>query len=302
MFAAFETSSELLGLVAACGSALSWSVGSILFSKLAKDLPSDAMTSAKGLLSVVLLGVAVWFVGPKNIPPRDLMLLLLSGVLGIAVGDTLFFAALKRITPHAVVTMMMLGHVLTVAGAVLLLKERPSLLTYAGIAAVLGGVLLVLRADTPGTGEQMRTRRRGLFYGFLSVAAMSMSVIIAKPALDATPSLQATFLRMASGTVCMLLLGGAGGRLRNWIRPFSSGSLSLRFVIAVAVVTFGGFWLSLFAFKYSRVAVANTLLATEPVLVLFLSAIFLGQPVTKRALAGSFIAVAGVAGILASGS
>ena len=62
----------------------------------------------------------------------------------------------------------------------------------------------------------------------------------------------------------------------------------------MCVVTFGGFWLSLLAIKNLDVATANTLIATEPVFVLPLAAVFLRQKITGRAVAGTSVAVVGI--------
>jgi drug/metabolite transporter (DMT)-like permease len=62
----------------------------------------------------------------------------------------------------------------------------------------------------------------------------------------------------------------------------------------VTVVTFGGFWLSLLALKYVEVSIASTLNATEPLFILPLSAIFLKEPITKKALWGTAIALLGI--------
>jgi drug/metabolite transporter (DMT)-like permease len=106
--------------------------------------------------------------------------------------------------------------------------------------------------------------------------------------------MQATFVRMAAGTLGIFLLGGATGRLGAWMNPFTELRVALRFFVAVCVVTFGGFWLSLLAIKNLDVATANTLIATEPVFVLPLAAVFLRQKITGRAVAGTSVAVVGI--------
>ena len=67
------------------------------------------------------------------------------------------------------------------------------------------------------------------------------------------------------------------------------------FAISVCVVTFGGFWLSIVAYKYAQLSVASTLTSTEPVFALALAAIFLKERVTPRAVGGTFATVTGVA-------
>ena len=80
-----ESGDKLLGIAAALGSAASWAVGAILFKRLGEQMSSFGMTLAKGAVSVVLLGLAVWVMGFESMDSHTLMLMVLSGVVGITV-------------------------------------------------------------------------------------------------------------------------------------------------------------------------------------------------------------------------
>jgi len=283
---------KLLGIAAALGSAASWALGSILFKRLGERLSSPAMTLVKQILSVLLLTGALGFVGFQQLPPATMGLLMLSGLLGIALGDTFFFAALQDLGPVALVVLLTLGQVLTVALAVVILGESPSPWAWVGIVLVICGVGTVLLAKI--RGEQGATGRRGLAFGLASVACMSVSVIIAKMGLESVSALQATFLRMAAGAVAMFLFGLASGKLRGWVSPFRDLRLGAEFLAAVVLITFGGFWLSLVAIKYVDVSLANTLASVEPVLVLPFAVVFLREKASWSTILGTLVTVAGV--------
>lgn len=281
-----------IGMAAALGSALSWALGSVLFRRLGDHLPPVALTFAKGLASIGLLGVAVLFVGFEPLTAEVWGLLILSGVLGIALGDTLFFLALNRLGAHVVVILFTLGQVLTVILAVLWLGEQPALQDWFGIALVLGGITLVMwyRID----GEEGRTHFRGIAYGLLSVTAMSISILIAKEALETTGTIQATFIRLLAGTVGIFLFGQLSGRLFSGLQALRQPRVLGLFGVSVTIVTFGGFWLSLAAIAHVEVAMANTLSATEPLFVLPLAAILLKERITWPVVLGSLTTVAGI--------
>ncbi len=283
---------ELLGISAALGSAASWALGSILFKKLGESISSLAMTLAKGGLSIVLLAAALGLVGFESIGYEPLFLLVVSGLLGIAVGDTCFFEALQDLGPHAVVLLMMLGQVLTVVFAVIFLGETPAPIIWFGIALVMSGIGIVLYASI--SGVRKGSGRRGLAFGLMSAVSMSVSIIIAKKALDSVSALQATFIRMAAGTLGVFVFGMATGRVGKWMLPFKDTKLLQLFVVSVCVITFGGFWLSIVAIKYTDVSIANTLNSTEPLFILPLAVIFLKEKITVRAIAGTVVAILGI--------
>jgi drug/metabolite transporter (DMT)-like permease len=283
---------KLLGILAALGSAASWALGSILFKRLGESISSPAMTLAKELLSVVLLGMALVLTGFQTVDSNALWLLVLSGLLGIALGDTFFFAALQDLGPVAMVVLLTLGQVLTVVLAVVFLGDAPTSEAWIGIGLVVAGVAVVLYAKM--SGEQQASKRRGIVLGLASVVCTAVSMIVAKQGLDAVSALQATFIRMLAGAVGLLVVGMATLRLRQWAMPFRDPRLATGFLGAVAVVTFGGFWLSLAAIKYVDVSIANTLNSIEPVFVLPLAAVLLKEKITWTAIAGTAMTVAGV--------
>ena len=284
---------KILGITAALASSASWALGSILFKRLGETLSPLAMTLAKGTVSIILIGVVLCFTGFSELTLEPLLLLAASGILGIAIADSLFFEALQDLGPHALAVLMMLGMVITPIMAVLFLGESPTRLAWAGIVLVVAGIGIVLHAIF--TGGEERSSVRGAILGTLSVICMAVSMIIAKKGLASISAMQATFIRMVAGTVGMLLCGILMGRLGKWMLPFREPRLLGLFVVSVCVVTFGGFWLSLVAIKYVDVSIAYTLNSTEPLFILPLAVLILKEKVTLRALLGTIVALAGIA-------
>lgn len=281
-----------IGIVAALGSAASWALGSILFKRLGESISPLAMTLAKGSISVVLLGLVLVFTGYQQIAWEPFWLLIGSGLIGIALGDTFFFEALQDLSPHALILLLMLGQVFTAILAVLFLGETPTLTIWLGILAVVVGLGIVLSSQF--SPEKQASRMRGILFGLLAMVAMSASTIVAKMGLESVSAIQATFIRMLAGTTGMLFFGIATRRIGRWAIPFKDTQLMSLFLVSVCVVTFGGFWLSLVAIKYVDVSIANTLNSTEPLFVLPLAAIFLKEKIVFKAVLGTAIATAGV--------
>ena len=138
---------HVIGVFAALASAASWAVGTILFKGIGTEFSASAMTLIKSLLSMVLLAIVLIFLGWTRIPVSSLVFLILSGLIGIAAGDTCFFAALQRLQVHQLIVLMMLAPALTLVMAILFLGEMPSRTAWLGIALVLTGVSLTLAAD-----------------------------------------------------------------------------------------------------------------------------------------------------------
>lgn len=289
---------KTIGLAAALGSAAAWALGSILFKRLGEKISSVSLTFAKGLLSVFLLGLVLPLTGFVWLDTQAILLLVFSGLLGIALGDVLFFEALQDLGPHALIVLATVGQVITAVLAVAILGDRPSVMAWIGILLVVSGVVVVLYARLKS--ESGKSNWRGIVLGLGAVLSMSVSIIILKQGLDSVSTIQATFIRMVAGTVGLFVLGAMTNRLGDWTTAFRQPRLFGSFLVAVCVVTFGGFWLSLVGVKYLDVSVANTLGSTEPLFVLPMAVVLLKERIPYTAIAGTSIAVLGI-GLMCAG-
>ena len=280
-----------IGIVAALASAASWALGSILFKKLGEQLSPIALTFAKGVVGTIFLALALGSSGFRAIEAPELMMLTLSGLLGIAIGDTLFFKALGSLGAQAVVVLLALGQVFTLILAVVCLDERLGAMEWFGIALVVSGVTLVLWMRISEHGS---SRLVGVGWGLAAVACMAISTIIAKEALAVTDSVQAAFIRMLAGTIGIFLFAAPSRQLFGQLSPLKHPQFAGLFLVSVAVVTFGGFWLSLLAIKNADVAIANTLGSTEPLFVLPLAAWLLKETIKPAVMGGAILAVLGI--------
>lgn len=291
-------SETLLGILAALGSAASWALGAVLFKRLGEEMSSFGMTLAKMAVSVVLLGAAVLLTGWQPVGTEALGWLAVSGIIGIAIADTCFFKALQDLGPVAMIVLMVLGQVLMILIGVVWFHEQPSALAWAGIGCVLAGVVLAVSADL--SGESRPSGKRGLALGLASVLCMSIGYAVVKEPLAQMSSIQATFIRMSAGAAGLFIGGGLAGQLGGWLQPLRRGDFVARFLLAVCVVTFGGFWLSLHAMQQLGFALANTLNSTEPIFVLPLAYFVLKERIKTRSILGALLVVAGVALIFIS--
>jgi drug/metabolite transporter (DMT)-like permease len=286
---------HLIGITSALISALCWALGSVLYERLGARISPIGLNLSKSIVGVALFTAVLFVVSFEPMSTRTTIVLAVSGIIGIALGDTFFFLYLNDIGAHALVLLSLLGQVLTVFFAVFLLGETPSVLTWAGIIAVIAGVTLVLYSKISRADD--RSTPRGVVYGILAVLCMSVGFTVTKVGIEAVSALQATWVRMVFGTAGIFTWALLSGRGRDWSLPAKDRRLARQVFFAVLVSSFGGFWLSHLAIKHLDLSVAGTLNATEPLFVLPLAAILLGEAITPVAVLGSLLTLAGVASI-----
>lgn len=284
--------SEFVGMAAALASAAAWAGGSVLYKKLGERISAPGMNLVKSILSLGILAAVLFLTGFQLPGRRTWLILTLSGLLGVALGDTFFFLALQRLSAHVLVLLCALGPALTILFAIFFLGETPPFWGWIGIVLVLGGVTLVL--DARGSHRNNSSTAGGLVYGFLSILCMSAGVIVAKIGLASVGALEAVFIRMLAGAAGLALWAAAAGRMGEWVTPFRDRVLLRDMFAAICVCTLGGFWLSHVALKFADVSVASTLAATEPLFIMPLAAIFQKEAITRQEVWGALVAVFGV--------
>ena len=286
---------ELIGIIAALGSACSWAFATVVFDRLGKVIAAAGMTFFKGLFSLVLMLVLIMCTGGfDTVSLHDFIFLALSGIIGISIGDTLFFRSLQDLGAKVQVLYFMLGQVVTMLLSFLLLGEILSIEEYIGATVLLCGILIV----TIGKQEDHPNKVRGIVGGFASILCFSTASIMVKVSIVDVGVPTATFWRMLFSTVSVMFVGFTSKRLQAWTAPLRQTKTLLLFLLNVIVITYGGFLLSMLALKHITVSLASVLSATEPVFVLILAFLINHERVTKRELLGATVTIAGLLIIL----
>ena len=282
---------EGIGIAAALLSAASWAFGTLMFDRLGKYMAPAAITFVKGSISLLLMVVIMACTGGFSpLSWQSYVLLAISGIVGIAIGDTLFFKSLSDLGAKTQVLFFLLGQIMTMLLSFLLLDERLTLLQYVGAFILLAGVVIV----TWGKQEGHPNKGRGICFGLLSILCFSMSSIVLKYSVAEIDAVPATFYRMLFGTVGILFVGVTSRNLRSWVAPLRQTKVLGAFMLNVVVITLGGFLLSTVAIKNISVSLASVLSTTEPIFVLLFAALIWSDKATRRELLGAAVTIGGL--------
>jgi len=284
----------LWGSIAALVSAASWALGGVLWHKIGEEISPFSMNLCKGVIGCLYIIMVLLVIGIEPITMRAFLYLGVSGLIGITFGDTFFFMSLMYLGPRLAALMGTLTPVFIAIAAVLFLGENPSLLVWIGIIITVIGVIWVLWERLP-ENIMIKNKSLGIKYSIMSIVCTTVGVIFAKIGLTSVSAVQATFSRLAWGSIGLVLWGILRQQLKEWVVPFKNLHLLKRASFIVFIVVFGGFWLSLVALKYIDASIASTLNATTPIFILPMVVIMLREKIPVRAILGAILAVGGVA-------
>lgn len=292
------------GVVAALAAALCWALSSSLWRRLPTSLSAAQLNLVKNLLAVALQ-LPVLLLGGWLVSPLTLMLLLASGVVGIALGDSLYFAALRRLGTRRTLTLEAGGPALSLLGGALFLAEWPRWPQGLGVALICLSAALVARQPSPAGGAAvvplpLGGQRLGLLLALAALVCGSAGALLSRAALrdSALPPLQSATLRLAAAAIVMVPL------LRRLPPPgMRPRPLRRRWplvLLATLLGTSGGILLQQTALQHLPAGLAVALLATAPVLALPLAGLEGDRPGLSGLLAAA-LALAGVSLVVGLG-
>lgn len=291
----------MIGEISALGCAFCWALSSTLTKSVAGKFEPRTLNLLRCLAaSLFLWGIIPFSPGIQALwqtPGDSLIYLILSALIGIALGDTIYIRGLKLINitvafPVAQSAMP----IFTLGAAVLFLGETITWALFLGTTLVLAGIYLIA-----GPGKKNRfplavptAEKKGMGIGLILIASLlwAISISLLKVGLQEVSLILANGVRLPVASLALIILILFQKSLQQPTR------LHIRDV-AVAAITgilaFGlGGLLFLQALLYSGAAKATVLTSAAPLFGLPLSLVFLKERVTKRIAVGTVLVILGI--------
>ncbi len=294
-----EPAARALGVAAALGSALAWTLIGLHGRALGPYLNAlsiNMLRSAAGsVLVLAAAGLSGRLGGLRGLSPAAWAYLVVSVLTAFAVGDTLFFESTRRIGLARGMALSMVYPLVAGALGVGLFGEPISPTTAAGAVVTLGGLALLVAERAPAGGP--RGKRAGgdgvgVAMALLAALAWGVSAAIMKPPLREVDPLAAQAVRLPMAAAVLAAMPGVHGSLgpvRAHPRRTLPHLAALAVLTAVSAVTY------LAGLKYAGIATATVLSSTAPLFALPIGVAVFGERVERRTLAGTVLCVGGIA-------
>ena len=258
---------------------------------------------SKGLLAGIMMLAVMLITGDSGWPTHltPWLWLIGGGIIGIAIGDSAYFGALRSIGPARTLIIESLAPALTGLLNIVLLQHYLSPLAWLGIVITTLGVLLAIWPRAGLEAKASKSYFVGVSLALLAALCQAAGMVMSKGALnsDSISSLWAAFIRLMCGTLSVALLLALLKRSDLYQALRLKGINGKHWLlVAVFFGTFLGLWLQLSAVQYTDPAIAQTIFATAPLIVMSIG-FFKKEPVTRRMLIGALLALGGVGVLLA---
>lgn len=283
---------------AAIGAAICWAVSSLLAADTAKQIGGLAFTRLRVAFAAILLLAITLPTGLlSGIPFSAYPQLILSGVIGLALGDGALFIAFKRLGPRRAQILYTSNAPFAVLLGMFFLGEQPGVYDILGMVIVLAGVVIAItwgkRRSQIHLWESVEGPLWiGILFGLISGLGQALGTLIVKPVLDeGADPMGALTIRMLAALLLLIAVSPAfpGQAIKTTGKHvlFAASNAFLAIVIGVGLL--------MYAFSIGDIGLASVLSATTPILVLPLIWFKTRERPAAMAWVGAAVAVVGLA-------
>lgn len=280
--------------------ALCWTVAAMSFEAAGRRVGSLAVNLIRliiallfhSALSLAMRGTLL----PADASARAWFWLSLSGLVGFSIGDLLLFRAL--VVVGARVSMLMLALVPPITAVIgwAFLGETLSAQSITGMAVTLAGIVMVVLKKDGASGRIAFSHSvTGILLAFGGALGQALGLILSKYGMGDYDPFASTQIRVIAGIAGFAVLFsvmGVWGRVRSGMKDAWAMS---RISLGAFFGPFLGVSFALFSIQRTATGIASTIMGIVPVLIIAPAVLILRERVTPREVAGSVLAVIGIA-------
>jgi drug/metabolite transporter (DMT)-like permease len=290
---------QYLGELSALLTAFLWSGTSFAFASAAKRIGSLQLNINRMVIASILLFITSIIAGFSFLLSiSQIINLTISGIIGLVLGDTFLFKAFQNIGARLSMLLMALSPAMSSILAFFFLDEKLPLAGLIGIAVTIFGITVVVleRKETPNVSYKIS--KIGIVYGLLGALGQAGGLIFAKFAFQdgKLNEMVATFVRIISSAAIMMAGALLMKRYKNPVLLYKKDLKAFGSTIVGTILgPYLGITFSLIAIANTKVGIAATLMSMMPIIMLPVVRYVYKEKLSWQAIAGAFIAVAGVA-------
>jgi drug/metabolite transporter, DME family len=283
--------------MAALGGALTWAISSVLLTRINRKVHVMGIGLVRCITASLFFFTLLPFVGGASafagVDFRAVVGLMISVLLVLAVGDSIFLVAAKRVGMVRAMPISMTYPLFTFLLAALFLGERITLPIGLGALLILAGVYLLSsgpRAAPVASG--MKADVWGVVLALLAAICWAGGTVVLTPFSKEINAVAANCIRQPAAALFFLLVMPKGTAFRQLA---ATSRKEFAILIAGGVIGSGvGALLYIWSLRYAGASISSVLSAASPVFSTPLSIVLLGEQINYRIVAGTCSIIAGV--------
>jgi drug/metabolite transporter (DMT)-like permease len=291
---------KYIGEIAGVMTSFFYAVNAVVITKATRQTGSvitNRMRVAFGFLYLVIINLLLFRQPlPFDSGSDRWVWLSLSGVIGLALGDTFLFQSYILVGARIGALLLSLSTVFGVLEAWLIFGETLRMGQILGIALALAGIIWVVVERDNGKDQGAHHVIPGITFGILSAICNATGFVLSRQGMAGNFSpFQANGIRMLAALLVLILIMVFQKQTGQTFQVLQKNNSALRLLALAALIgPVLGVSSSLLAVQHTEVGVASVLTSLPPVFMLPISYFFFKERLSWQAIAGTMLAMIGV--------
>lgn len=283
----------------ALSAAFLWALASLLSVKPALHLGTFAYSRWRMGLTSLTLSAVVFISGQwTTLDTNAILILAVSGLIGIFVGDTALFACLNRMGPRQAGLLFSCHAVFSTFMGYFLFQETLSLVEIGASSLVFLGVITAIFFGRPKHSDDNLEKLKGniavgISLGVIAALCQAVGSLLAKPIMQTSVDpITGSAVRVITAFIAHSILFLSGAKIARATKKINLNIFMVTFLNGFLAMTLG-MTLILFAIQGGNVGMVALLSSTTPIMLLPLLWFYTGQRPSRFAWIGALLAVIG---------
>ncbi len=264
----------MIGIFSALGASLSWTYACFIWrSQTIFNKPLD-INLLKNLFAFIFFS-PILFTLKDFFQFNYLVLLLLSGIIGIGIGDTFYLKSLKLIGTRKTLSIEALSPILAAFSGQIFIKENLTMQSWIGIITVSISMISIIKKGNNLKDETNHYSAnyfafKNYIYSFLSILLAVTGALLSRYVFLKTNlnPLQTTEIRLLGSIVFLLIISRF--KINFFLKELKTKD-KIKFILSILLGTNIGIYLQQLVFQNLPLGIGWTFLSTSPIFSLFLA-------------------------------
>ena len=291
------------GEMAAISAAICWSFAVIIFRSVSSELSPFLITALKNSLALIFFTLSFFVF---NMPfwidgflISDYIKIIISGMLGMGIGDVLFIYALSKIGANRVAIVNAFEPAVIYIFSIAMLGTILTIQQLIGFVIVIVS-MIIIASEKDYNDIEPRVKRNGMFLQILAVILSSFGIVLIKPVLNKINGnmevqIWITTFRLVPGFIIAWLVFLFQKNKKKLLIPLKKSKNLWKIILSSGLGTFIALSFWIIGYSYiEKPPIASIIGQTSVIFITILAWLILNEKISKTRLISMGIAIIGV--------
>ncbi len=298
-----------IGEIFAVATSFMWTISAMSFESAGKKIGSVPLNFIRLIIALIFISIYTYFTrGFLFAVDADLqtwLWLLLSGIVGLVIGDLMLFRSYVLIGARVAMLVMSITPPITAFFGWIILNETLNLHQLGAMSITIIGIFMVLwkkgekkekdSLQKIKTKKRMSTFVKGLLLALGGACGQAAGLVLSKKGMGQYNAFAATQIRIIAGIIGFTLILTFARLWKKTFAGIKNTPAMKRVALGSLAGPFLGVSFSLIAVQYTETGIAATLSSLAPVVIILPSLWFFKEKIRLLEIIGAIVSVIGVA-------